>query len=482
MPLMRHSLLQELQTLVGPDAVLAAAGERAVYEGDAYPLEKAAPLATVLPSTTAEVAAVVTLCAAHGVPFAPRGAGTGLAGGTLCPDGVLIGVARMNRILDIDLRNRRLSAQAGAVNIALTKAVSADGYLYAPDPSSQGASTLGGNIANNAGGPHTLKYGVTANHILAVEMVLPDGDVVTLGDKTEDVNGYDLLGVALGSEGTFGIVTEATVRLTRAPQAVRTLLAIFDTVDDATQTVSDIIGGGIVPAALEMMDAVILQAVEDAFRFGFPRDAGAILIIELDGLAAGLDAQADRVRTLCARNRAREVRSASSPRDRADLWAARKKAVGTLGRLAPSCVTQDCVIPRSKLPHVLRAIADIGARHRLRIANVFHAGDGNLHPATLFDERDPDEVKRVMAASHEILELCIGVGGTLTGEHGIGVEKRDYMPLLFPPETLKTMSDLRAVFNPAGLCNPGKVLPSSHGCAYDVRPPASPPRAGAVAV
>ena len=378
---MTNDMIRELKRIVGDDGVLAEKGERAVYENDAYPLEKAAPLATVLPRTTAQVAEVVRVCARHNLPFAPRGAGTGLAGGTLCPGGVLIGVARMNRILDIDLRNRRLTAQAGAVNIALTKAVAADGYLYAPDPSSQGASTLGGNIANNAGGPHTLKYGVTANHVLAVEMVLPDGEVVTLGDKTEDVNGYDLLGLALGSEGTFGIVTEATVRLTRAPQAVRTLLAVFDTVDDATQTVSDIIAGGIVPAALEMMDAVILQTVEDAFHFGFPRDAGAILIIELDGLEAGLEAQADRVRALCGANAAREVRQAHTPKDRANLWAARKKAVGTLGRLAPSCVTQDCVIPRSKLPTVLRAIAAIGVKYDLRIANVFHAGDGNLHPS-----------------------------------------------------------------------------------------------------
>ena len=472
------TILKDLRRIVGDDGVLAARGERAAYEGDAYPLEKAQPLATVLPGSTEQVAAVVRLCARYNIPFAPRGAGTGLAGGTLCPDGILIGVARLNRILDIDLRNRRLTAQAGAVNVELTKSVAADGYLYAPDPSSQGASTLGGNIANNAGGPHTLKYGVTVNHVLAVEMVLPSGEVVTLGDATEDTNGYDLLGVAVGSEGTFGIVTQATVRLTRQTQAVRTLLAVFDSVDDATQTVSAIVAAGIVPAALEMMDALILQTVEDAFHFGFPRDAGAILIIELDGLAAGLERQVARVRALCEQNHSREVRQAETARERANLWAARKKAVGTLGRLAPSCVTQDCVIPRSKLPETLRAIAGIGARHRLRIANVFHAGDGNLHPVTLFDERDPDQVRRVMAASHEILELCVGLGGTLTGEHGIGVEKRDYMPLLFPPETLRTMEDLRAVFNPAGLCNPGKVLPTAHGCAYEMRPP----RGGAVAV
>ena len=470
-------LLQELKQLLGPDAVLDAPGERRAYEGDAYPLERALPLATVLPRTTEQVAQVVRACAAHAVSFAPRGAGTGLAGGTLCPGGILIGLARMNKILAIDLRNRRLTAQAGCVNIALTKAVAAQGFLYAPDPSSQGASTLGGNIANNAGGPHTLKYGVTANHILQVEIVLPNGEVVLLGDTTEDANGYDLLGLAIGSEGTFGIVTQATVRLTRAPQAVQTLLAVFDTVDDATQCVSDIVAAGIVPAALEMMDAVILQTVEDAFSFGFPRDAQAVLIIELDGLASGLDAVAGHVRDICTQNHARDLRHAQTPQERANLWAARKKAVGTLGRLAPSCVTQDCVIPRSQLPHVLRAIGEIGKRYDLRIANVFHAGDGNLHPVVLFDERDPAQVARVLEASRAILELCVGVGGTLTGEHGIGVEKRDFMPLLFSPQTLHAMGQVRAAFNPDGLCNPDKVLPSAHGCAYEVRP-----RAGAVSV
>ena len=357
--------------------------------------------------------------------------------------------------------------------------MAADGYLYAPDPSSQGASTLGGNIANNAGGPHTLKYGVTANHILALELVLPTGEIVTLGDKTEDVNGYDLLGLALGSEGTFGIVTEATVRLTRASQAVRTLLAIFDTVDDATQTVSAIVAAGIVPAALEMMDAVILQTVEEAFHFGFPLDAGAILIIELDGLAAGIDTQADQVRAHCSAGKAREIRSASTPQDRANLWAARKKSVGTLGRLAPSCVTQDCVIPRSKLPQVLRAIAEIGVRHNLRIANVFHAGDGNLHPVTLFDERNADDVRRVMAASHEILELCISVGGTLTGRtrhrrrearlYAASVPARDIEDDGGHPGRLQPRRPLQSRQNPAVV--PWLLLrdPSPSGCSRRMR-------------
>jgi len=470
-------MLNELLRIVGPDGLLSKKGERTVYDRDAYPLESAMPLATVLPSSTRQVQEIVKLCAANNVPFAPRGSGTGLAGGTLCPDGILIGLSRMNRILDIDLRNRRLTAEAGAVNIQLTKAVSADGYLYAPDPSSQAACTLGGNIANNAGGPHTLKYGVTANHVLSVELVLPDGELVTLGDKTEDTNGYDLLGTVIGSEGTFGIVTQATVRLVRAAQAVRTHLAIFSTIDEATETVSSIIACGIMPAALEMLDSVIIQTVEDAFHFGFPRDAGAVLIVEVDGFAAEIEAASRRIAQICLEHGSRELRTAETPQERAKLWAARKKAIGTLGRLAPSCVTQDCVIPRSKLPEALRAIAGIGEKYNLRIANVFHAGDGNLHPAVLFDQRNSEEVERVMKASHDILNMCVSLGGTLTGEHGIGVEKRDYMPLIFSPESLKTMSDLRSVFNSLGLCNPGKVLPTAHGCSYEFRP-----HIGAVAV
>jgi len=469
--------LKKLEAVVGAKNVLSAAGERITYEGDAYPIEKALPLATVLPASTEEVSSIVKLCAAEGIPFTARGAGTGLAGGSLCPGGILIGVARMNRILDIDLRNRRMTAQAGVVNFQLTRAVASDGFQFAPDPSSQGASTIGGNIGNNAGGPHTLKYGVTVNHVLGLQMVLPDGEIITLGDKTEDTNGYDLVGLVVGSEGTFGIVTQAILRLTPQPMDVRTMLAVFGSVDDATQTVSDIVASGIVPAALEMLDSDIIKTVEEAFHFGFPRDAEAVLIIEVDGLPAGLDLSAATCREICELNNAREVRVASDARERAQLWAARKKAVGTLGRLAPSHVTQDCVIPRSKLPEVLREIAAIGARNGVRIANVFHAGDGNLHPITLFDERDPKQIAQVMEASREIIELCIGVGGTLTGEHGIGVEKRDFMPLLFPQSTLQTMEDVRSVFNALGLCNPGKILPDSHGCSYEFFP-----KTGALAV
>ena len=477
---MTNNMISELKQIIGDDGVLAEKGERAVYENDAYPLEKAAPLATVLPRTTAQVSEVVKVCARHNVPFAPRGAGTGLAGGTLCPGGVLIGVARMNRILDIDLRNRRLTAQAGAVNIALTKAVAAEGYLYAPDPSSQGASTLGGNIANNAGGPHTLKYGVTANHVLAVELVLPDGEVVTLGDKHRRRQrlrparpGPRLRG-HLRHRDRGHRPSDARARSPSAPCWPSS--TPWTTPRRPSRTSSP---GGITPAALEMMDAVILQTVEDAFHFGFPRDAGAILIIELDGLEAGLEAQADRVRALCAANAAREVRQAQTPKDRANLWAARKKAVGTLGRLAlrrasPRTASSRAPSSRPSAARHHRHRRQVRPPHRQRLPRR-RRQPAPRHP--LFDERNPDEVKRVMAASHEILELCIGVGGTLTGEHGIGVEKRDHMPLLFPPETLRTMEEVRAVFNPLGLCNPGKVLPTSHGCAYDFQP-----RTGAVSV
>jgi glycolate oxidase subunit GlcD len=422
----------------------------------------------VLPNSTDEVSEIVKACNRHGLAFAPRGAGTGKAGGTLLPGGVLIGVARMNRILAVDARNRRMTVQAGAVNAKLGKAVVADGLHYAPDPSSQGVSTIGGNIANNAGGPHTLKYGVTTNHLLAATVVLPSGDILRVGDGLEDPFGYDLLGLFCGAEGTLGIVTEATVRLTPLPESVRTMLAVFPSVADTTRCVGEIMNAGIVPAALELMDSVIVAVVEAAFHFGFPLDAAAVLIVEIDGIADGLDEQLETVRAICARCNAREVRIAKDDRERANLWAARKKAVGALGRLKPSVITQDGVIPRSKLPEVLESIGEIAARHAICIANVFHAGDGNLHPVISYDERDADEVRRVIAANTEIMELCVRVGGTISGEHGIGVEKRDFMPLLFPSQTLELMRSIRAVFNPLGLCNGDKMLPTSHGCGSEI--------------
>jgi glycolate oxidase subunit GlcD len=464
-----HRIIDEIKAIVGGSHFMNGKSELAAYENDAYPLEKAYPICVALPGSRDEVVAIVKACNGAGITFSPRGAGTGLAGGTLIPGGVSIGLSRLNKISEIDIRNRRITAEAGVVNIMLSKAVAGAGLCFAPDPSSQGASTIGGNISNNAGGPHTLKYGVTVNHLMAADVVLPDGETITIGDKTEDVNGYDLLSLVCGGEGTLGIVTSATLRLTSLPEAVHTLLAVFGSIAAATGAVSEILKAGIVPAALEMLDRQIITTVEDAFHYGFPRDAAAVLIVEVDGIGKGIDRQAESVKAACLRSGATEFRQAVDSADRAKLWSARKKAIGTLGRLAPGIVTQDGVIPRSKLPEVLEAIADIGRMFNLRIANVFHAGDGNLHPAVLFDPSIPGELDRVHKANHEILNLCLRHGGTLTGEHGIGVEKRDFMPLLFPPATLNTMSLVRSCFNPLGICNPDKVLPSSHGCSYELK-------------
>jgi glycolate oxidase len=414
---------------------------------------------------------VVRVLHRYGIAFVPRGAGTGLSGGCLPLDApVMVCTSRLNRIVEIDLVNRRAVVEAGVVNLAVTRAVAAHGLLYAPDPSSQSACTIGGNVAENSGGPHTLKYGVTTNHVLAVELVLPDGEVVELGGAMEDVPGYDLRGLVVGSEGTFGLVTRATLRLVREPEQWRTLLGVFETVDAASSAVSGIIAAGIVPAALEMMDRLIVEAVEAAFHFGFPTDAGAVLIVELDGPAAELDEQLRAVLEVCRAHGAREVRLAEDEAQRAALWKSRKRAFGAVGRLAPNYCTQDGVVPRTKVPDILRAIAAAGARHRLRIANVFHAGDGNIHPILLYDERDADEVQRVIAAGHEILRACVDLGGSITGEHGVGVEKIGELPLLFSPQDLLVMQQLRAVFDPQRRANPGKIFPTPGACVEVTRP------------
>ncbi len=459
------SLIEQLRSIVGPDALLTSPTDLLVYECDGYTIEKNRPDVVVFPTTTEQVVAVVQLCNSAGVPFLPRGAGTSLAGGCLpVGGGVMLALTRMKRILEVSVRDRYAVVEAGVVNLWLTNHLKLHGYHYAPDPSSQGACTIGGNVATNSGGPHTLKYGVTVNHILGLELVLPDGRVVHTGGPAEDNPGYDLTGVIVGSEGTFGIATKAWVRLCRNPEAYRTLLGVFETVDDATNTISDIIGAGIVPAALEMLDGLILQAVEAAFHFGFPLDAGAVLIMEVDGLEAGLNHDAERIAAIANKNGAREVRRAASDAERLLLWKCRKQAFGAVGRLAPSYCTQDGVVPRTKLPHILRAIRRIGEHYQLRIANVFHAGDGNIHPILLFDERDPDQVKRVLAASHEILQECLNCGGSVTGEHGIGVEKIDFMPKLFTPEDLAMMLRLRSAFNPDNRCSPHKMFPTAGAC------------------
>ena len=465
-------LVDRFREIVGLDGVLSANSDLAVYECDGFVIEKNRPDVAVFPRTTEQVASVVRLCHEAGVPFVPRGAGTSLAGGCLpVGGGVMILLTRMNRILKISVRDRYAIVEPGVVNIRLTEALRGTGYHYAPDPSSQGACTIGGNVATNSGGPHTLKYGVTVNHVLGVEAVLADGSVVQIGGPAEDPLGLDLTGTVVGSEGTLAIVTKAWVRLTRDPQGCRTMLGVFESVDDATGAISEIIGAGIIPAALEMMDAGILVAVEQAFHFGFPLDAKAILLIEVDGLAAGLDRQRDRIIELCKTCHAREVRLAADEKERQKLWKCRKQAFGAVGRLSPSYCTQDGVVPRTKLPYIFKRITEIGRMYDVRIVNVFHAGDGNIHPILLFDERDAEQIERVLKASGEILEECIACGGSVTGEHGIGVEKINFMNKLFAPEDLAAMTRLREAFNPQNLLSPGKMLPTAGACGLEQKHP-----------
>ena len=461
-------LVARLQAIVGSRYVLHSRPDTLVYECDGFTIEKNTPDVVVFPRRTEEVAQIVQTCHAMRVPFVPRGAGTSLAGGCLpVGGGVMIVLTRMKSILEIAARDRYAVVEPGCVNVWLNHALRGTGLHYAPDPSSQGACTIGGNVATNSGGPHTLKYGVTVNHVLAAEVVLPDGAVVRVGSPAEDAPGLDLLGALVGSEGTLGIVTRVWVRLTPNPQSWRTMLGIFDSVADATKAISRIIGAGIIPAALEMMDQGIIEAVEDAFHFGFPRDAQAVLLIELDGIDAGLDRQRDEVVRLCEACGAREVRMARTETERAQLWKCRKQAFGAIGRLSPSYCTQDGVVPRTRLPDILARIQEIGVRYQLRIVNVFHAGDGNIHPILLFDERDDDQVQRVLQASREILTACLEMGGSVTGEHGIGVEKIGFMSEMFTEDDLAAMADLRKAFNPDGLLSPGKMLPTAGACTVE---------------
>jgi glycolate oxidase subunit GlcD len=465
------NIISQLRDIVGKNGVAVDESELLVYECDAIAMHKARPLAVVFPHNTDETSRVVKLLYDNRIPFGPRGAGTGLSSGALalgCEENqrsVTIEMARMNRILEIDYANRRAVVQPGVINIRLSQAVAARSYHYAPDPSSQNACTIGGNVAENAGGPHCLKYGATTNHILGLEVVLPTGEVINLGGDGADTIGYDLVGTFVGSEGTFGITTKITIRLSRQPQSVITLLADFLDLNDASRAVSTIIAAGILPAALEMIDKVTINAVEDSiYSAGYPRDAAACLIVELDGLRAGLEAQAKRASDICLQNRARSVRAALSEDERKKLWAGRKGAFGALGRVSPDLFVQDAVVPRTKLPEVLAGFYAIGARYGLRLSTVFHAGDGNLHPNINFDGRDADEVSRVMAASREIMKLCVDAGGSITGEHGVGADKIDYMPMIFNQASLDAMLAVKEVFNPLGLCNPGKAVPTQKMC------------------
>jgi glycolate oxidase len=463
---MRH----RFERILGPDAIVTSRAGLKVYECDGYTLERAQPDIVLLPTTTAEVSAIVAVCAEQRVPFVPRGAGTGVSGGCL-PAGipVMIATTRMKRIRRVDVSNRRIEVEAGVVNLEVSRVVQPYGLHYAPDPSSQAACTIGGNVAENSGGPHTLKYGVTANHVLGLEMVLPDGEVVRL-DRAGRTPGYDLAGMAIGAEGTFGIVTAATLRLVPTPETVLTMLAVFPSVMAASRAVSAIIASGIVPAALEMMDALVIRAVESAYRFGFPSDAGAALIIELDGMDAGLEELGERVLDCCRDCGASEVRKAAHCAERELLWKSRKRAFGAMGRLTRAYCTQDGVVPRSRLPEIVAEIEAVSRRHRLRIANLMHAGDGNIHPLILYDDRDDDEVRRAIAAGDEILRACVAMGGSLSGEHGIGVEKVDLLLGTFSADEIAAMADLRDSFNPSGLCNPHKIFPTDRQCMEITRP------------
>ena len=456
--------IEELQKIVGNSGVLFGDAELMVYECDAYVAARQKPQAVAFPTTTEQVSQVVKWANKHNLTVVPRGAGTGLSGGSLAEsDSLMLSLTRMNQIQEVDIPNRCALVEAGVVNIHLTQLVSPSGLCFAPDPSSQAACTIGGNIAENSGGPHTLKYGVTVNHTLGVELVTPDGEIVWLGGKVE-TPGIDLLGACVGSEGTFGIITRAWVNLARLPQQANTMLAIFDDFDAGAQAVSNVIAAGIIPAALEMLDDVFIPCIEAAYHLGFPLDAAAILLIECDGLKETAEAEAALAAQICKTSGAREVRLAKTEKERKLLWAARKGAFAAIGRITPSYVTQDGVVPRSQISAILKEIKEIAARWDVRVANVFHAGDGNLHPCILFDEREPDQLPRVLEAGEEMLRRCIDRGGSATGEHGIGIEKINLMEYSFSPETLAAMHDLRAVFNPRNSFNPSKILPTSRGC------------------
>ncbi|MDE0736080.1 MAG: FAD-binding protein [Pirellulaceae bacterium] len=465
-------LVEQLRSIVGSDGVLSAHSDVMVYECDGFVIEKSCPDVVVFPRTADDVAQIVRVCNEGDVPFLPRGAGTSLAGGCLpVGGGVMIVMTQMNEIVEINLRDRYAVVQPGVVNVWLTQALKGTGYHYAPDPSSQGACTIGGNVATNSGGPHTLKYGVTVNHVLGIEAVLADGRIVQMGGPAEESPGLDLVGTIVGSEGTLAIVTKVWVRLTRNPQGYRTMLGIFESVEDATNAISEIIGVGIVPAALEMMDQGILVAVEEAFQFGFPLDAQAILLIEVDGLEAGLDQQRQQIVDLCMNSGAREVRLAADASERQKLWKCRKQAFGAIGRLSPSYCTQDGVVPRTQLPAILQKITETGSKYGIRIVNVFHAGDGNIHPILLFDERDPEQTRNVLEASGEILQACLDLGGSVTGEHGIGVEKISFMKKMFTEDDLQVMDQLRKALNPENRLSPDKMLPTAGACGIEQKHP-----------
>ena len=462
----REELVRRLTELLDdPDQVIYRPEDLVVYECDALSAYRQQPMAVILVSSAEEISRVVRLCGEIDIPIVPWGAGTGLSGGALpLGDGVVISVARMNRILDIDLENRAVTVEAGVTNLAITHAVEDRGFYYAPDPSSQLACTIGGNIAENSGGVHCLKYGTTTNNVLGVQVVLPDGEVVELGGKSMDQGGYDLLALITGSEGLLGIITRATVRILRKPECARAIMAAFDSIESTGRAVSEIIASGMVPSGMEIMDRLSIEAVEDFLGCGYPRGVEALLLIELDGAAAEVEARIDTLEALLLKAGATELRRADTDEERGKLWAGRKAAFPAMGRVAPDYYCMDGTIPRGRLPEVLRHIQELSENFGLPVANVFHAGDGNLHPLILYDSNAPGELEKAESFGAEILEFCVRVGGVLSGEHGIGVEKRDLMPCMFTDADLDTQERVKAAFDPHQLLNPGKVFPLLRRC------------------
>jgi len=458
------SFVQELQEALGLEHVITEPEQLRVYECDGLTGHRAIPELVVLPGSTEEVQAVLRACSREHVPFVARGAGTGLSGGaTPIAGGVVVSLARMNRILEVDLASQRVVVEPGVANLDVTRAVAADGFFYAPDPSSQQVCTIGGNVAENSGGAHCLKHGFTAHHVTGLTLVLPDGEVVELGGKALDPDGPDLLGVVVGSEGTLGIVTQITLRIVRAPQVVRTLLAGFHTMDAAGAAVSGIVAAGILPSAIEMMDRLTIEAAELAVSPGYPEGAGAVLLVELDGVPEQVEDDVAEVERICVECGAFELRTAADEVDRARLWKGRKSAFAAMGRIATDYYVQDGVVPRTRLPEVLRRIEELSQSHGLRVGNVFHAGDGNLHPLVLYDA-EAGETDAARELAEAILDACLDAGGSLTGEHGVGMDKACSMPRMFSERDLQTFERLRRAFDPAGLCNPGKVIPTPRLC------------------
>ncbi|MFL5629032.1 MAG: FAD-binding oxidoreductase [Ktedonobacteraceae bacterium] len=461
----KEIVVRELSESLGAKYVLHTPYDLMLYEYDAS-IDRGTPDIVVLPASTGDVVAIVKIAARHKVPVVPRGAGTGLSGGAIpIYGGIVIVFSRMNRLLEVDYANLRAVVQPGLVNLHLSNALNPQGFYYVPDPSSQRSCTIGGNVGENAGGPHTLIYGVTTNHVLGLEIVTSEGNVVQVGGITQDTPGYDLTGLLIGSEGTLCIVTKIIVRIVHLPEAVKTMVAVFNTMDDASNTVSEIIASGVIPAAIEMMDQMILQAVEADTHAGYPMDAAAVLLMEAEGLSENVVEQVEQIVRICDKYHARAVRIAANETERQLFWAGRKNAFGAVGRISPEFYVQDGVVPRTRLPYVLQRIDEICASYGLRVGNVFHAGDGNLHPLILFDSHVPGEVERVRKAGHEILAVCAEVGGTITGEHGVGIEKQEEMALIFNEVDLRIMQQVREVWNPQQLFNPGKLFPMPGRCA-----------------